>query len=109
MQRNVLRTDALQTPSGHCFSRRRMRAASASAGFFTIGIAIAVLAAGSLFAGAMELVDDAATASAPAAAQVAGDRAQPAGAETEGVGSVAVSEAHSDSSKRARGDVPAPQ
>ena len=105
MKPNTLRIEAPQTPTGHRFARRRGRTAPFGAGFFTLGFAVAVLAVGSLFAGAMGTRDVAESASAPAPAQVAGERTQPAaGVTPDGEGNVVVSRAPSDSPKQAAGD-----
>jgi hypothetical protein len=92
------------------FARRRIRTASRSAGFFTLGFAIAVLAAGSLFAGAMGERDVADSASAATPTEVAGERRQPAGSgKTEGASNVVISEASSASPKRAPAVAASPQ
>jgi hypothetical protein len=74
-------------------------------GFFTLGFAVAILAVGSLFAGAAGTLDVAEGASAPTPSQVAGERTQPAASvTTDGEGNVVVSRAPSDSPKQAAGD-----
>lgn len=105
MKPNTLRIEAPQTPSGHRFARRRSRTACRGAGFFTLGFAVAILAVGSLFAGAAGTLDVAEGASAPTPSQVAGERTQPAASvTTDGEGNVVVSRAPSDSPKQAAGD-----
>ena len=104
MKPSTLRTEASQTPPrphvvGHC-----VRPVWQGAGFFTLGFAVAVLAVGSLLAGAMGTLDVAESASAPTPAHVAGERTQPAAsAKTDGEGSVVVSRAPSASPKQAAG------
>ena len=105
MKPNTLRIEVSQTPTGHRFARRRVRTAPRGAGFFTLGLAIAVLAVGSLFAGAVGTLDVADSASASTPAQGVGERTQPAAGETtEGEGNVVVSRAPSDSPKQGAGD-----
>jgi hypothetical protein len=101
MQRNLLGVEAFHRPLEHPLSRRRTRTAYPSAGFFTLGIGIAVLAAGLLFAGAMGQLDVAKSASAPTQSELAGERAQPAGrVKTEDAGNVVISEAPTESPNR---------
>ena len=110
MKPNTLGIEAPRTPTGHRFARRRSRTASRGAGFFTLGFAVAVLAVGSLFAGAIGTLDVAESASAPAPSRVAGERTQPAaGATTKGEGNVVVSRAPSASPKQAAGDAASTQ
>ena len=105
MKPNILRIEASQSPTGPRSARRRSRTAHRGAGFFTLGFAVAVLAVGSLLAGAMGGLDVAESASAPTPARVAGERTQPAaGATTDGEGNVVVSRAPSASPKQAAGD-----
>lgn len=111
MQRNPRCTKAPRALPGHRFPRRLIGADTASAGFFTLGFAIAVLAVGTLFAGAVGELDVTQTASAPTPAQVAGERTQPAAGEatTDGDGAVVVSRAPSASPKQAAGDAASTQ
>lgn len=105
MKPNTLRIEVPQTPTGHRLARRRGRTAPLGAGFFTLGFAVAVLAVGSLFAGAMGTLDVAESASATTPNEVAGERTQQAAAVTkDGEGNVVVSRAPSASPKQAAGD-----
>lgn len=105
MESNTSCTEAPQTPSGHRFARRRSRSACRGAGFFTLGFAVAILAVGSLFAGAAGTLDVAESASAPTPSQVAGERTKAAASvTTDGEGNVVVSRAPSASPKQAAGD-----
>lgn len=105
MQRNPRRTKAPQALPGRRFPRRLIRADTASAGFFTIGFAIAVLAVGALFTGAVGELDVTQTASAPTPAETVGEHARPAAdVNTEDANRVVVSEATADSPKRALGE-----
>jgi hypothetical protein len=92
------------------FAQRPIRTASSSAGFFTLGIAIAVLAAGLLVTGTIEELDVAQSASAPAPTEEAGERRQPAASvKTEGGRNVVIGEAPSGSPNRAAGDATSPR
>ncbi len=94
MQRNLLPTELEQLHPDRRLPRRRIGAASPSAGFFTIGIAIAVLATGALVAGAGQALDVVDSASAPAPSRSAAERTQPVDdLKEDGAGSVVVSEA----------------
>jgi hypothetical protein len=101
MQSNLRGIKALHRSPEHPLSRRRTRTACPSAGFFTLGFGIAVLAAGLLFAGAMGQLDFARSASAPTQSELAGERAQPAGSvKTEDADNVVSSEAPTESPNR---------
>jgi len=103
MQGNVPRIEATHLPPEHHLSPRRTRTTAPSAGFFTLGFAIAVLAAGLLFAGAMGELPVAKSVSAPTRSDLDGSQAQPAGnVKTEDASSVVISEAPSKSPTQAR-------
>jgi hypothetical protein len=110
MQRNVLRSAPEQAVADRRPSRRRIRAPVRSAGFFTIGFAIAVLAAGSLFAGATGTlgVTESASATAPGGAVV--ERTQPVDpTRAADASEVVISKAPSDWPNDARSGAASPQ
>jgi hypothetical protein len=78
----------------HRLAARHVRATGRSAGFFTIGLALAVLAAGSAFAastGALKATD---STSAPAPSAADAERTQPGDhAQADGTRNIVVSEA----------------
>jgi hypothetical protein len=94
MQRNFIGIEAGLVHRAHRLAARHVRATVRSAGFFTIGFAIAVLAAGSLFAastGALKATD---STSAPAPSAADAERTQSVDhAQADGTRSVVVSEA----------------
>ena len=103
MQANVPRIEATHLPPEHHLSPRRTRTTAPSAGFFTLGFAVAVLAGGLLFAGAMGELPVAKSVSAPTRSKLAGEPAQPAGnVKTESARSVVIGEAPSESLNQAR-------
>jgi hypothetical protein len=104
MQRNFIGIEAGPVHHDHCPAARHDRANCRSAGFFTIGFALAVLAGGSLFAfstGALKATD---STSAPAPSAADAEGTQPAdNATAEGTRRVVVSEAPARSRSDARG------
>jgi len=105
MQPNVVRSEAPQIALEDRLPRRRIRSADRDAGFFTLGIALAVLAAGGLFAGVMQGLDGAKTASIPAPTEMAGQRRAPAAeVKPDGAGAILISEAPSGSPDQAQVD-----
>jgi len=104
MQRNLMRIEPAQVHPDQRFAPRHVRTASRSAGFFTIGFAIAVLAASALFAGAAGSLDVAESASAQTPSGTAVERTQSVDHEkTDGARNVVISEAPARSPKDARG------
>lgn len=104
MQRNFIGIEARRVHHDHRLAARHVRATGRSAGFFTIGFALAVLAAGSLFAastGALKATD---STSAPAPSAADAEGTQPVDkAKAEDTRSVVVSEAPARSRSDARG------
>lgn len=94
MQRNFIGIEAGLVDPDHCLAARHVRATGRSAGFFTIGLALAVLAGGSLFAlstGALKATE---STSAPAPSAADAERTQPVDhTKADGTRSVVVSEA----------------
>lgn len=104
MQRNFIGIEPGRVHHDHRLAARHVRATGRSAGFFTIGFALAVLAAGSLFAastGALKATD---SKSAPAPSAADAEGTQPvANAKVEGTRGIVVSEAPARSRSDARG------
>ena len=99
MQRSFIGTEAGRVHHHHRLAARPVRAASRSAGFFTIGIALAVLAGGALFAGSTGALNVTESASAPAPSVADAGRVPPGDrAGADGARNVVVSEAPARSS-----------
>lgn len=110
MTRNALSIEAPQALTARHCSRPLVRTPHADGGFFTIGFTVAVLAVASLFAGTVGVFDAAPSASAAKPAVVAGERAEPAAeANTDGVDTLAASDAPSASPSQASGDTASAQ
>jgi len=77
MQRSSIGIETGRVRHDHRHAARHIRAASRSAGFFTIGIALAVLAGGALFAGSTGALKVTESASAPAPSVADAEHMQP--------------------------------
>ena len=84
----------MTTKPGQRLAARNIRNAAPSAGFFTIGFAIAVLAASALAVGGAQAVKEVASASPPASGMADVEGMQPVdGAKAENASNVIVSQA----------------
>jgi hypothetical protein len=103
MIRNSMSIESEHVHPDHRFAPRHIRPVHLSGGFFTLGFALAVLAASALFAGAKGALNVAEPASASTAREAVVERAKPVDhPEAEGARSVVISEAPADSSNDAR-------
>lgn len=94
MQRNFIGIGPGRVQHNHRLAARHIGAASRSAGFFTIGFALAVLAGGSLFAGFIGAFKATESTSAAAPSMADAERVQPVDHDkADGAMSVVVSEA----------------
>lgn len=94
MQRNFIGIEAGRFHHDHCLAARHVRVTCRSAGFFTIGFALAVLAGGSLFAVSTGALKATESTSAPAPSAADAERTQPIDhAKADGTRSVVISEA----------------
>ncbi|MBK9245433.1 MAG: hypothetical protein IPM30_11450 [Burkholderiales bacterium] len=105
MKQTLLRIEPEQLQPAPCRHRQRSRATVRSDGFFTIGFAIVVLAAGSLFVAAADQLPVAETASVAAPGEVAAGREQPQDQpKADGAGRVVIGEAPAALANSARID-----
>lgn len=105
MKQSLLRIESERRHPAPCRHRQRSRAAARSDGFFTIGFAIVVLAAGSLFVAATDQLPVAESASVAAPSEVAAGREQPQDQpKSDGAGNVVIGEAPAALANSARID-----
>lgn len=105
MQRNLVRIEPAQVHFDQCFAPRHIGTASMSKGFFTLGFAVVILAASSLFVGSSEALSgsDSASAPTPSKAVVEGTAAVDQGKSEKARNAVVISEAPAGSPDNASG------